>query len=103
MVTGAWCYAACAFLGLSAQIVFHSGGYEGQGNWLVQSFEGGQYFGLPVLQLFGMSFDSRTADAKGCPSYPAMIHWLRTQDEQLEMLFLPDRYDNNEPIFFNKP
>lgn len=90
MVTSAWCYAACKTIGIHPRTVFHDGGYQGQGEWLVQSFEGGQYFGLPLLQLFGMACDAQKAASQGCPAYPAMTQWLRPNDDHHDISFFPD-------------
>ena len=90
MATAAWCYAACKVIGIPAQTVFHDGGYQGQGAWLAQSFEGGQYFGLPMLQLFGMAYDAGNAQARECQAYPAMTLWLRSNDIHSDIDFFPD-------------
>lgn len=90
MATAAWCYAACKAIGIPGQTVFHDGGYQGQGDWLAQSFEGGQYFGLPMLQLFGMAYDAGNAQAKECQAYPAMTLWLRSNDIHSDIDFFPD-------------
>ena len=89
MVTAAWCYAACVHLGIPATVCFHEGGYQGQGGWLAQSFEGGQYFGLPLLQLFRMAYDPHAAEAAGVAPYPNMVSWLRTGQDHETISFLP--------------
>lgn len=95
MVTAAWCYAACVHLNLPVLTAFHDGGYQGQGAWLAQSYEGGQYFGLPFLQLFGMAQDSQAASVSGYAAFPNMLHWVRTEDELKAITFLPD--DSSSP------
>jgi hypothetical protein len=89
MVTAAWCYAACVHLGIPASVCFHEGGYQGQGGWLAQSFEGGQYFGLPFLQLFRMAYDLDAAEAAGVAPYPNMVSWLRADQDHEDISFLP--------------
>lgn len=89
MVVSAWCFAACRSLGLSPRIVFHEGGYQGQGEWIIQSFEGGQNPGVPLLQLFGMAFDPQRAQAQGGPAYPEMVLWLRGDDPYHEISLNP--------------
>jgi hypothetical protein len=75
MMAIAWSYAACIHLQINPLYVFHDHGYKGGGDWIVENFNKGNYFGVPVLQWLGM-----TATAPGNnnqPVYPAMIKWLR--------------------------
>jgi len=63
-----WTYAACRHLGLPPEVVFHPAGYKGQSEWLISSFEAGQYMGLPLLVWMGLT----TSDG-----FPQMVRWLR--------------------------
>lgn len=87
MAVGAWTYAACVHLNIASEVVFHEGGYQGQSQWLIESYRGGQCFGLPLLQWLGMAADCQTAPQLGVKPYPHMLHWLRQHDEQTSLLF----------------
>jgi len=66
----AWSYAACLHLDLPIEVLFHKDGYKGDSAWLAETFFGGSYIGLPILEWKGM------ASARGAISYPQMQHWL---------------------------
>ncbi|MDP4220826.1 MAG: hypothetical protein Q8916_03870 [Bacteroidota bacterium] len=72
-----WSYAACLHLGIDPAIVFHGDGYHGGGNSIVENFAQGKYFGVPMLQWAGMTFDEKNAAANNAPSFPKMIKWIR--------------------------
>jgi hypothetical protein len=75
MMSIAWSYAACIHLNINPHYVFHEQGYKGGGASIVENFESGNYFGVPVLQWLGMTTTSKeTPDLK---VYPQMIKWLR--------------------------
>ncbi|GAB4206809.1 MAG: hypothetical protein OHK0022_34310 [Roseiflexaceae bacterium] len=73
----AWSYAALVRLGLDPQVLFHSEGYKGGGDSLIENFTSGHYIGLPMLQWVGMTLDDRRASEQGLPPYPHMLRWLR--------------------------
>jgi hypothetical protein len=73
----AWSYAALRHLDLDPAIVFHADGYKGGAASIIENFEAGQYFGVPLLQLYGMSCEPRQAAAIGVKPYPHMLRWLR--------------------------
>lgn len=74
MTAIAWSYAACKYLEIDPSYVLHDQGYQGGGSAIVENFNNGNYFGVPVLQWLGMT----TTDIKsGKPVYPAMIKWMR--------------------------
>jgi hypothetical protein len=73
----AWSYAAVRYLGLPADVLFHSGGYRGHAQGLVTTFSFGVYPGLPGLEAAGLAVSPRTAAARGVAPYPAMLRWLR--------------------------
>ncbi|SHL11097.1 hypothetical protein [Hymenobacter psychrotolerans] len=64
----AWSYAAARALALPPAVVFHPDGYKGQSEWLISSFEGGQYIGLPLLVWMGLTTTA---------GFPRMERWLR--------------------------
>lgn len=68
-----WTYAACCHLCLDLAIVFHSAGYKGQSDWLIEQFTTGQYAGLPLLVWMGLTDEPGKSGA----GFPAMLHWLR--------------------------
>ena len=73
----AWSYAACLHIGLDASLVFHDGGYRGQGSHLLKTFAGGSYIGLPMLQYFGLAYDEKKSEELNILPYPNMVHWLK--------------------------
>jgi hypothetical protein len=76
MTTIAWSYAAARHLGIDPAIVFHTA-FKGGGDSILENFNAGHYFGVPLLQLYGMSCEPRLAPEKGVPAYPHMLRWLR--------------------------
>jgi hypothetical protein len=73
-----WSYAAAVQLGLPSEMVFHSTGYRGAAETLVQIYRDGNA-GVPLLQWMGLTLDPTRAAAISIPPYPHMIRWLRTQ------------------------
>jgi hypothetical protein len=77
MTSIAWSYAALRHLGLDPAIVFHEDGYKGESTSLIENFTAGHYFGVPLLQLYGMAVEPRRAAETGAEPYPHMLRWLR--------------------------
>jgi hypothetical protein len=77
MTSIAWSYAALRHLKLDPAIVFHEDGYKGGSASIIENFNAGHYFGVPLLQLYGMSFEQKAAAAMGVAPYPHMLRWLR--------------------------
>jgi hypothetical protein len=77
MMAIAWSYAACVHLKLDPYFVFHDKGYKGGGNYIADNFINKNYFGLPMLQWTGLTFDEKNAAANNVAPYPNMIKWLR--------------------------
>lgn len=73
MMAIAWSYAACIHLDIAPSFVFHGHGYQGGGEHILQNFNEGRYFGVPMLQWLGMT----TATPGAGAVYPAMQKWLR--------------------------
>jgi hypothetical protein len=73
----AWSYAALRYLDIDARIVFHADGYKGGAQSILENFNAGRYFGVPLLQLYGMSCEPHRAAEMGVAPYPAMQRWLR--------------------------
>lgn len=76
MAAIAWSYAAILHLGMDPAIVFHSGGYRGGGQNILDNFAQRRYIGVPVLEWLGMTADSKRAAALGVPPYPHMLKWV---------------------------
>ncbi|HZS44752.1 MAG TPA: hypothetical protein VFC63_06580 [Blastocatellia bacterium] len=73
----AWSYAATRYLGLPSDLVFYQGSYRGWDTALVENFAEGRYLGVPLLQLYKMSFEPGPAAARGVEPFPRMQRWLR--------------------------
>ena len=76
MMAIAWSYAAILHLGLNPKIVFHEEGYKGAADDIVNNFQQGKYFGVPMLQWLEMTADTNAKELNVEP-YPKMIKWLR--------------------------
>jgi hypothetical protein len=72
----AWSYAALRHLEIDPAIVFHAA-FKGGSASIIENFTAGRYFGVPLLQLYGMSVEPRFAAAKGVEPYPHVLRWLR--------------------------
>jgi len=77
MATIAWSFAAARHLDLDPAIVFHPNGYRGGSQAYVENFSAGRTFGQPLLQYYGMTFESRHAAENGVAPFPHMLRWLR--------------------------
>jgi hypothetical protein len=77
MTSIAWSYAALCYLKLDPAIVFHDDGYKGGAASIIENFTAGRYFGVPLLQLYGMAVEPQRAAAIGVEPYPHMLRWLR--------------------------
>jgi len=73
----AWSYAAALHLQLPPEIVFHEGGYQGSSKAFIENFSQGRYVGVPLLQLYGLSYEAKQAQEQGVAPFPHMIKWLR--------------------------
>ena len=77
MAAIAWSYAAALAAGVDPALVFHEHGYAGAGPHILKNFTAGQYFGVPLLDYYGMTAEAKWTEARGIPAYPAMTRWLR--------------------------
>ena len=77
MASIAWSYAALRHLELDPAIVFHVNGYKGESASLIENFTAGRYFGVPLLQYYGMAAEPKRDAAIGVEPYPHMLRWLR--------------------------
>lgn len=78
-----WSVAAAWHLGLDLACVFHPDGYRGDSAWLVDTYDGGTYPGLPLLQWAGLAWAPGT-QPEGRAPFPAMRRWLRTTEVDQE-------------------
>lgn len=76
MAAIAWSYAACKHVGIDPSIVFHESGYKGSSKSFIDNFNQGRYFGVPLLQCYGMTYEPNKAAEINIEPYPAMINWL---------------------------
>ena len=77
MASIAWSYAALRHLDLDPAIVFHAEGYKGGAAAIIKNFAAGQYFGVPLLEYYAMSYEPRRAAEKGVAPFPHMLRWVR--------------------------
>lgn len=77
MAAIAWSYAAALELGIDPAIVFHEAGYQGDSENILRNFGDGRYFGVPLLDHYGLTAEAKWAEARGMTPYPAMTRWLR--------------------------
>ncbi len=77
MMAIAWSWAALKHLRLDPAVVFHPAGYRGHSAGIIEAFSAGRYFGVPMLQWVGMTFDNPQARERGVEPYPWMVKWLR--------------------------
>ena len=75
--TLAWSYAATLHLKLDPVLVFYPGSFQNMAESLIENFAEGRYMGVPLLQLFGMTCDSRNAAARQVAPFPHMLRWVR--------------------------
>jgi hypothetical protein len=73
----AWSYAALRYLDLDPAVVFHAEGYKGGAQSIIENFTAGRYFGVPLLQLYGMSLEPKRAAELNAAPFPNMLRWLR--------------------------
>lgn len=73
----AWAYAACQAMRLPIELLFHEGGYHGQGAALAMTFSLGVYPGLHGLMQTGMADGLAQARERGSEPFPQMKRWLR--------------------------
>lgn len=70
----AWSYAACKYINMAPDDLFHADGYKGGSQNLIDAFEQGRGFGFPLLAYWGMC--DHVSSSTG---YPTMQKWFRDQ------------------------
>jgi hypothetical protein len=73
----AWTWAAAMHLRLDPAEVFHEQVLSGNGPTLLENFRAGRYVGVPMLQHWGMTLESKLAAQLEQPAYPHMLSWVR--------------------------
>jgi DNA-binding XRE family transcriptional regulator len=77
MMAIAWSYAACIHLQIDPLFVFHDHGYQTGGSYIAENFNQKRYFGVPMLQWVGLTWDEKNAPLHQVQPYPYMVNWLR--------------------------
>jgi hypothetical protein len=77
MAVIAWTYAVCLEIGIDPIIVFHPDGYKGGSESILENFSNGQYFGVPILEWYGMTERINNTQSINTMSYPKMLTWIR--------------------------
>lgn len=73
----AWSVAAALHLDIPLTEVFHTEGYKGEGEWLLEQYTSKNYIGLPILKWIGLAaFDDELVEHKILP-FPSMVRWTR--------------------------
>lgn len=84
LMTLGWSYAAAVHLGIDPAVVFHSHGYRGQAQQILDGFTHGvSYIGLPALQWAQMTATGANAEQLGVEPYPHMIRWVREHEPEM--------------------
>lgn len=69
-----WVWAAATHLEIDPAEVFHEDVISGNGPWLLETFRGGSWIGVPMLQRWGMTKETSDDESE---KYPRMIRWTR--------------------------
>lgn len=77
-----WSYAACIYIGIAPEVVFHQDGYRDGATSLLENFRASRYLGVPLLQWTGMTYDDENAKKHGTEPYPFMQKWLCAERPQ---------------------
>lgn len=77
MMAIAWSYAVAKHLEIDPFVIFHDHGYKGGGSYIAESFEAGNYFGVPMLAWTGLALERPDPDDPSRPVYPALLKWVR--------------------------
>ncbi len=75
MAAIAWSYAAARHIGIDPAVVFHPHGYKGGGQSILDNFNAGNYFGVPMLAWYGLTRER--PEEGGTLAYPQMTRWMR--------------------------
>ena len=68
-----WSYAAAISAEISLDLIFHSNGYNGQSQWLLDNYQARIYIGLPLLRWVELKYREGQL-----LEFPSMVKWLWT-------------------------
>jgi hypothetical protein len=80
MAAIAWSWAAKEYLEIADDIVFHSGGYKGWSQNLINNYKDSNnktIMGVPILQWIGMTLENKPEHTDKEEVFPKMKRWLR--------------------------
>ena len=77
MMAMSWSYAACRYLGIPPDVVFHQFGYRGGSKTHLKNFAEEHYLALPMMEWTGMAYDKKKAMQLNVAPYPNMVKWVR--------------------------
>ncbi|MFB9080537.1 hypothetical protein ACFFLS_20600 [Flavobacterium procerum] len=72
-----WSFAACNYLELPLEFVFHPAGYKNDSDWLIANFSSETYIGLPFLEWIGLALGKERALKENKNAFPVMQKWIR--------------------------
>lgn len=72
-----WSFAACHYLKLPLEFVFHPEGYKNDSDWLISNFSSETYIGLPFLEWIGLTLGKDRALKENKEAFPVMQKWTR--------------------------
>lgn len=81
MAAIAWSYAAALHLGIDPEVVLHDGGYRGGAATILENFDAGRFFGVPLLQWWGLAASDDDVRQSGFQPFPAMRRWVRSEPD----------------------
>lgn len=77
MVAILWSFAAAKHIDIPLDFLFHSEGYKGSSEWLIETFSDENYIGLPFLQWLKMAYSNDEVAKNPKLVFPAMKNWIR--------------------------
>ncbi|MGL5889274.1 MAG: hypothetical protein ACRC3B_05280 [Bacteroidia bacterium] len=66
-----WSWLAAQHCKIPSRVVFHEHGYKGDGDWLAEQFDSGNYIAEPLLHWMGIIAKSQNGQK------PEIVRWLR--------------------------
>jgi len=77
MVAILWSFAAAKHIDIPLDFLFHSEGYKGSSEWLIETFSDENYIGLPFLQWLKMAHSNDEVSKNEKLAFPVMKNWIR--------------------------
>ena len=72
-----WSFVAALHLAIPLEVVFHSNGYKGSSNWLIDSYKENNFIGLPFFEWCKMTISKEKVTTEDQKPFPHMLKWLR--------------------------